>query len=124
MSIPPAAPLAEWLSERCAFLRNLESEANRSLQQENNPDRYREMMRQKAMFLAAIADEAGPYLACLPQDKLAQARQRLEHFSRNAENSLSIGSVFYMSALLYPDDHKEGQPNDLEGFAAEVAGWS
>ena len=34
--------------------------------------------------------------------------------------SLDIGSVFYMSALLYPDDHKPGEPNALESWLAEL----
>ncbi len=123
MSTSSAAPLAAWLAERCAFLRNLEAEAGRALHEKNNPDRYKELMRQKAMFLAAIADEAEPYLDCLPPDTASQARQRLERFSRSAETSLSIGSVFFMSALLYPEDYKEGQKNDLEAFSAEVTAW-
>jgi hypothetical protein len=28
--------------------------------------------------------------------------------------------VFYMSALLYPDDYREGEPNDLETFVDSV----
>ncbi len=123
MSDSSAAPFAAWLEERCAFLRNLEAEANRTLYEKNDADRYRELMRQKALFLSAIADEAGPYLASLPRDKASLAEKVLERFSASAENSLSIGSVFYMSALLYPEDHKDGQPNDLEIFAAEIAGW-
>ena len=54
----------------------------------------------------------------------AAAGERLNGFSLNASNSLRIGSVFYMSALLYPDEHKPGAPNNLEFLPAEVRGWA
>ena len=123
MSTSSAAPFTAWLNERCAFLHNLESEANQALHQENDTPRYRELMQQKAMFLAAIAEGATPHLSCLPEDKARMAAKRLGRFSASAENALSIGSTFYMSALLYPEDYQEGQMNDLQAFCAEVAQW-
>ncbi len=46
--------------------------------------------------------------------------QRLERFAQNASQALAIGSVFYMYALLYPDNHVKGEPNDLELLAEEI----
>ncbi len=115
----------DWLVERRAFLRNLEAEASRSLNEENDIDRYRELMRQKAMFLAAMAKEAEPYLACLPPNSTgsARARETLRRFSQGAEQALSLDSVFYMAALLYPDEHKQGDPNNLDIFLELVESW-
>ena len=121
-SIPPQ-PLALWLDERCAFLRHLEAEAKEALQQNSNTERYRQLMQQKALFLSALSDEATGLLQGLPAEHQQRVTQRLGAFQRNAENALGLNSVFYMSALLYPDDHKEGEPNDLELFAKEVANW-
>ena len=116
-------PLALWLDERCAFLRHLEAEAKEALQQNSNTERYRQLMQQKALFLSALNDEAAGLLQDLPAEHQQRVTQRLGAFQRNAENALGLNSVFYMSALLYPDDHKEGEPNDLELFAKEVANW-
>ena len=60
-------------------------------------------------------DPAG-YLEELPEQLQDQAGHRLHRFSASARNALRIGSIFYMSALLYPEDHKPGQPDDLQVF--------
>lgn len=119
----PAKAFALWIDERCAFLRHLEAEAKSTLLQNGDEERYRQLMQQKALFLSALIDEAAELLQALPADKRQRVNDRFGSFHRNAENALGLNSVFYMSALLYPDDHKEGAPNDLELFAKEVAGW-
>ncbi|KAB1443589.1 hypothetical protein [Pseudodesulfovibrio senegalensis] len=77
---------------------------------------YERVMRQKAMLLAKLADDARERFP----DADEWVLDGLERFSASARNSLKIGSVFYMSALLYPEDHKPGQPNDLEVFAENL----
>jgi len=47
-------------------------------------------------------------------------REGLKRFADSADNALSLDSVFYMSALLYPEDYHEGEANDLELFAEEL----
>lgn len=112
---------ALWLDERCLFLRNLEAEADHALHKNKNPDKYRTLMCQKALFLEALPEEAEERLANLPEEAADMAAKRLNRFSRRAAQALDIDSVFYMYALLYPDDHVKGQPNALELFAAEIA---
>jgi hypothetical protein len=46
----------------------------------------------------------------------------MERFSMSASTALRIGSVFFMTALLYPEDHKPGDPNDLEVYIGELRG--
>lgn len=111
---------ALWLSERCEFLRNLEEEAARVLQQDKNTDKYKALMCQKAMFLQALPAEAGKLVTALPEAVANEAFERLEQFSANASRALGLDSVFYMSALLYPDNHKKGEPNNLDRLAAEI----
>lgn len=120
----PAKAFVLWLDERCAFLRHLEAEAKKVLLQNSDEERYRQLMQQKALFLSALLDEAAELQQALPADKRQRVNDRFGAFHRNAENALSLNSVFYMSALLYPDDHKEGDPNDLELFAKEAAKWA
>ncbi len=49
---------AAWLTGRCEFLHNLEAEAERVLQEDKDTDKYTALMRQKAMFLQALPEEA------------------------------------------------------------------
>lgn len=121
--MPQAAiqKFADWLTERCEFLRNLEQEAQRTLQEDNDTDKYKAMMCQKAMFLQALPEEAEAHMEGVPDDIADMAAERLDRFSRSASQALSIDSVFFMFALLYPEDHKPGQPNALEVLTAEIA---
>lgn len=38
----------------------------------------------------------------------------------SASTALRIGSVFFMTALLYPEDYKPGDLNDLEAYIEEL----
>ena len=68
------------------------------------------------ILLASLEEEGEAYLEELPEQLQDQAGHRLHRFSASARNALRIGSIFYMSALLYPEDHKPGQPDDLQVF--------
>ncbi len=119
----PPLSLSALLEERCATLRDIESEARRAIQHDNDPDHYRELMRHKAEILAALENDVTPYFPALPADLAARAQKRIGRFSASAANALALNSTFYMSALLYPEGHQEGQPNDLEEFVVELAAW-
>jgi hypothetical protein len=124
MSANPTTALADFLSAKAQAVRTIETEAQALLAGAPDQEGYGLKMRAKAELLAALADDAGPLLAALPEHLCDVAAVKLEGFSANAANALRIGSVFYMSALLYPDDHKPGEPNNLELFAAEVRAWA
>jgi len=123
MSTPTAA-LADFLDERARAVRALETEAEVLIQQKKDQAGYAAKMRAKAELLAGLADDARSLAAALPAPLDAAAAERLEKFSGSANMSLRVGSPFFMSALLYPEDHQPGQPNDLENYAAEVRGWA
>ena len=74
---------------------------------------YRTLMRQKAELLAAMSQDAKQVLADLPGEARFNFSLALENFSSSARTALQLDSVFYMSALLYPDDHVPGQPDNL-----------
>ncbi len=117
----PQAALAAWLHERSDAVLAIEKQAGTALYEAKDEDAYRELMSKKAALLAAIARDASPLLERLPaSDEKEYLTDTLEGFSQSAANALRIGSVFYMSALLYPDEHKPGEPNNLELLAARA----
>jgi Flp pilus assembly protein TadG len=123
-SASPTAALADYLDEKARAVRALEAEADTAIHGQNDQAGYEALMRRKAQLLADLAADAAPLVSALGTGMLSAASERLTGFSRNAQNALRIGSVFYMSALLYPDDYKPGEPNNLELLAAEVRGWA
>ena len=77
---------------------------------------FQAKLEQKAKILAALADDCWAMVERIGGEKGDEIGQQLEQFSMSASTALRIGSVFFMTALLYPDDHRPGQPNDLEVF--------
>lgn len=108
--------LADLLDQVAKDVREIEALGRKALYEDNDDDAYRDLMRRKAMKLSGLAGEA----EVLTKSVKAEVAERIERFSLSAAQSLAVGSVFFMSALLYPDNYKEGEPNDLESFAAEV----
>jgi hypothetical protein len=121
MSLPAVKAFADWLAEQAAFLHSLEDEAARVLHEAKDKDAYNALMRRKAMFLQALPGEAEKHLPCLPGDIAPEASRRLKTFAAGAERALALNSTFYMSALLYPDNHVQGQPNNLDILATDMA---
>ena len=116
----PRQCLADWLQERSAAVSDCEQKARVALYTDKNEPAYRQLMEEKAALLASIADGAASLVDALPAPECNRVREILGSFSTNARTSLRIGSVFYMSALLYPDDHQEGEPNNLEKLVASL----
>lgn len=104
---------AEWLDARCQEVSALETRG-KAAAAAGNAEAYREVMRQKAELLEALFKNATPRAEGLPPEQREAALKQLKRFSAAARHALSLGSVFYMSALLYRDDHKDGEPNNLE----------
>lgn len=112
--------LGHWLEEMATAVRTIEREATQALHKDENQDAYRDLMRRKAQLLASLPDRARHLLPRFEEHERDAIADRLARFAASASNALRIDSVFYMSALLYPEDHTPGQPNDLETFAAGV----
>lgn len=105
-----------FLEERAARVRALEAEAAQALEGPEGQAGFEKHMRAKAGLLAALSQDGKPLLADLPEAQASPLARKLKVFSAGASNSLRLNSVFYMSALLYPDEHKPGEPNNLEVF--------
>ncbi len=120
MSDPGYAAVVAFLEDKAKRVRRLEAEADKALQGDGGQGAYGAKMRDKAMLLAALPNDVAPLLKALDPDDAEDIRQRLNAFAASASRSLEIGSVFYMYALLYPEDHKPGELNDLERFTEEL----
>ncbi|MBU1247779.1 MAG: hypothetical protein KKB70_03700 [Proteobacteria bacterium] len=107
--------LADWIDEAAITVHRIEAEAEALLQGSRGQAGYVEKMREKALFLSELADEGRELAAGWPE-----VIERLELFSKSAATSLSVGSVFFMSALLYPEDHVSGQGNNLDALVKMV----
>ncbi|MFV0421400.1 hypothetical protein [Oleidesulfovibrio sp.] len=116
----PVDALATFLEDKARHIRTIEQHANEVLHEQNDQAGYRALLSQKAELLAALPDDAEHYVTALPDAIARSVQERLNRFALSASNALRIGSIFYMSALLYPEDHKQGAKNDLELYADEV----
>ncbi len=116
-----SAKLLPWLQERAAAIATLEKNANTALHSNGDEPTYRDFMHQKALLLAQIARDAAPMLAAEKNHpQYTQISETLESFAAGANNALRLNSIFYKSALLYPDDYQEGEPNNLERLILSI----
>ncbi|WP_285906340.1 hypothetical protein [Pseudodesulfovibrio pelocollis] len=109
--------LIAFLEERAARVRELERQGEAVLAAEGQRA-FQAKAEAKAELLAALSADAWKYTERLDGDKGTEVARRLEQFSTSASTALRIGSVFFMTALLYPEDHKPGELNDLEALIA------
>ncbi|WP_027722161.1 hypothetical protein [Maridesulfovibrio zosterae] len=120
MSDSPNVVLADWLDSEACEIREIEGRAYTVLHHDNDESAYRELMRSKALRLASLAENGLPLAERLELHERAMVVKRMKRFSTSASTALNIGSVFFMSALLYPDGYEDGQKNDLEIFAQKI----
>ena len=99
---------------------SLEKEAQAAVEKRDN-DAYVTYMYQKAKILTGVYDQADSFLDAMDDnDAVNYAERSLLAFAKSAKHALDLDSVFYMSALLYPETHKAGDPNTLEVFRDEM----
>ena len=96
----------------------LENNAREFLAKDYNLNGYRENMRQKAELLHDLPDHFQQTVQQLDLDTYTRKyiKDKLGGFSHGASKALALDSVFYMAALLYPEDYRDGDKNDLESF--------
>jgi hypothetical protein len=105
----------DMVRETAQAIRRLEKDALDALHGRNDTNAHRAMMLEKCELLAVLPEHAEPYLK--GDDAVTDSlRQGLKGFARRADMALNLESIFFMSALLYPDDYQDGDPNDLERF--------
>jgi len=97
-------------------VRELEAEAAKALHDLDDAATYRRKLEDKTWLLLEMPETLEPLLAGIEKKKAEKIRGKLRSFARRAEPALELGSPFYMSALLYPEDPREGAKNDLDLF--------
>ncbi len=97
-------------------IRRLEDEAREALLIRDDPEAHRQKLQEKTMLLMELSELVGPFYDGMAKDVRAEFEKGLNSFAMRAAQALELSSIFYMSALLYPEDYREGDPNDLELF--------
>ncbi len=104
------------LDETATEIRKLEAEAQEALMERDDKATHRKKLVEKTMLLMDLPESAEHLLKELEPKTAGQIGRALKDFARRAGNAMGVDSVFYMAALLYPDDYKEGDRNDLEVY--------
>lgn len=97
-------------------IRRLEEEARESLFVQDDPQTHRRKLEEKAMLLMELPELVGPFCETLDDNAREELEEQLDSFALRAGRAMELSSLFFMSGLLYPEDYKEGDPNDLEAF--------
>ncbi|WP_316900056.1 hypothetical protein [Pseudodesulfovibrio indicus] len=113
--------LIEYLEKVNAEVKRIEAEGEAMLAS-SGQDAFRAKLEEKAKLLAGLAENSWELVERVEGDLGDEIAQRMERFSMSASTALRIGSVFFMTALLYPEDYKPGDPNDLEAYIGELRG--
>lgn len=111
--------LIEMLTDRHGKILEAETIALENLKA-GNADEYKKKMREKATAISRLSEECAPLVEKLPADRRDEIAKEIERFSTSALAGLNLDSVFYMSALLYRDDHKDGEPDNLLAFIEKL----
>ncbi|MCR4666159.1 MAG: hypothetical protein K5657_02565 [Desulfovibrio sp.] len=114
---PDLRTVLDWLSARHSEVMAQEQKALECLSAlPREQAAYEDALRKKAELLASMAKDALPLLLKLPEKDREDIHARLRKFSASASLGLKLGSLFYMSALLYRDEHRQGEPDLLQVY--------
>lgn len=115
-----AENLIKWLQSVIDKINMLEQQGREAVAK-GDQTAYIALMREKADLLASLNDKAQPYLDEIDDDDaLDYAERGFSTYSYNANKAIELDSVFYMSALLFPVDHKAGERHNLEIFRDDL----
>ncbi|OIQ51817.1 hypothetical protein BerOc1_00279 [Pseudodesulfovibrio hydrargyri] len=111
--------LITFLEHISADVKRIEADGEDALAQ-GGQTAFQACLEKKAKLLAGLAENSWVLVERLSKNEADGVARRLEQFSMSASTALRLGSVFFMTALLYPEDHKPGEPNDLDAFIGEL----
>ena len=112
--IPAAALDAARLA--AAKVRECEAKADEALHGRGDTAGHRALMIEKCETLADLPETVELLLAGADNPAAEEFLSGLADVARRAGQALDLGSIFYMTALLYPEDYATGDANDLERF--------
>lgn len=108
--------LAVWLRKRHSDIKGREADALACLNDEKDVIAHRQLMMERAELIATLDVETRELVEALPESIRDDTSATVRRFAEGARNALRIDSVFYMSALLYPDEHKKGDPDNMDSL--------
>jgi hypothetical protein len=114
LQVPRAA--LEAVREAAGRIRQLEATALAALHGSGDTAAHRSGLAEKCVQLTSLPEEVEALLPDPATPGSTALVQGLEDFASRAGMALSLESIFFMGALLYPDDYQDGEPNDLERF--------
>ncbi len=97
-------------------IRTLEEEASDFLYKQGDKVKYGAKLREKTDLLVKLPAMVEENRSLLSSSIKSMITDKLGGMSFSAEKATQLDSIFYMSALLYPEDYKKGDMNDLESF--------
>lgn len=109
----------EVLAAEADTIRNLEAEAVRAAAT-GDTAAHRARLRQKTELLAALPETLAGPLRRADQATANAVMQKAEDLSRRAKQAIKVDSPFFMAQLLYSEDYRDGDPNELEAFIASL----
>lgn len=104
------------LQKAAEKIRRIEEQAREALFVKDDPPTHRQKLQEKTMLLMELPELIGPFCEKLDKDARKEFEKGVNSFAMRAERAMELSSIFYMNGLLYPEDYKEGDPNDLELF--------
>ena len=123
MPHPSLSQLTEWLRDRHSRILSLETEAKNALYQNNDEPSYRSLVAKRAQCISVLREECAPLLAALADTEIRDnVEYELNRFSAGGKNALRVGSMFYMSVLLYADGHQYGDHDNHERLNNTLTG--
>ncbi len=111
----PAQAL-EMARKAATRVRELEAAANEALHGRGDAAGHRALMIEKCETLADLPEAVEQAATEADTPEAEEFLAGLADFARRAGQAMDLGSIFYMTALLYPEDYVAGDKNDLERF--------
>ncbi len=112
--------IVNMLEDAARQIRQLEAEAQEALYSKDSLVEYRQKLQQKTSLLMQLPAQTAETLKGMGAGERERIQQRLEGFARRAELAMELESLFYMAALLYPENHRDGEKNDLENYIDQL----
>ena len=106
------AQFLNWLEGQHQTIKEWEEKALAALNQGDTAS-YKECLTERAKTIERLPLDGQKVINALPEDLADKVRKPLHRFAGGASMGLKIGSVFFLSALLYRDDHGAGEPDNL-----------
>lgn len=108
------------LEDAAVSIRALESQGEKALHEGNDPDAFAQAMRQKCEILLSLPEKIADAAAQLDGEAAGAALKGAAGMAGRARSALDVDSTFFMRHLLYPEEYREGEPNELERLAASL----